>query len=426
MILSTATLLVTAIIAALVAAMMANATSVLDEFSRSELESYCRRRDRLDRFGHILDHYEKARLGLESLQFVAIVVGITSATAWMFQTFGSIAEMTPLVYVAGVVGLAFGVLAFGIWIPWAVAELWASAFLYHLWRPLWLVSRLMWPLTLGATAIDAFVRRLADRPETEEDEEEAFEDDIRSLVTEGQYDGVIEKDARAMIEGIIELTDADVSDIMTPRSNMDALDVTADWHEVLRYVVDAGRTRFPVYEGPVDQIIGVLYVKDLLAELPLENGKRKSTREMLRKPWFVPTTKPLNELLQDFLHTRNHLAVVVDEYQSVAGVVTIEDVLEEIVGEIVDESDKDEEALIRFMDESHAEVLGIAHVDEVNERLGLELPEPDEYDTIAGFVIHELGHIPKVGEAVLANGAKITVVAANRRRIERLLVETQP
>ncbi|MDP6467846.1 MAG: hemolysin family protein, partial [Pirellulaceae bacterium] len=217
----------------------------------------------------------------------------------------------------------------------------------------------------------------------------------------------------------------DVSDIMTPRSNMDALDVTANWDQVLQYVVEAGRTRFPVFEGPVDQIIGVLYVKDLLAELALEENRRKSLRELLRQPWFVPTTRPLNELLQDFLQTRNHLAVVVDEYQSIAGVVTIEDVLEEIVGEIVDESDKDEEEVIRIVDDTSAEVLGIAHVDDLNERMGLDLPEPDEYDTIAGFVIHELGRIPKAGETMLADGARITVLAATRRRIERLLVETQ-
>ncbi|HJN10982.1 MAG TPA: hemolysin family protein [Pirellulaceae bacterium] len=422
---STAILLAIAIIAAMLAALTANAAKVLHEFSRSELQSYCRRRDRLDRFGQILDNYEQTRLGLESLQFVAIVIAIAASAAWFFHRLNSLTAMTPLVFVAGVAVLSVVVLALAIWIPTAVAELWAPAFLFHLWRPLWWMSRLMRPLNLGAEMIDALVRRLADRPESDEDEEEAFEDDIRSLVTEGQYDGVLEQDAREMIEGVIELADTDVSDIMTPRSNMDALEVTANWDQVLQYVVEAGRTRFPVFEGPVDQIIGVLYVKDLLAELALEESQRKSMRELLRQPWFVPTTRPLDELLQDFLQTRNHLAVVVDEYQSVAGVVTIEDVLEEIVGEIVDESDKDEEEVIRIVDDTSAEVLGIAHVDDLNERLGLDLPEPDEYDTIAGFVIHELGRIPKAGETMLADGAKITVLAANRRRIERLLVETQ-
>ena len=422
---STATLLAIAIVAATLAGLTANAAKALHKFSRSELQSYCRRRDRLDRFGHILDNYEQVRLGLESLQFVAFVIAIAASATWFLHRVGSLNEMTPLVFAPGIAILSVVVLALAIWIPTAVAALWSPAVLFHLWRPLWGMSRLMRPLNLGAEMIDALVRRLADRPESDEDEEEAFENDIRSLVTEGQYDGVLEQDAREMIEGVIELADTDVSDIMTPRSNMDALDVTANWEQVLQYVVDAGRTRFPVFEGPVDQIIGVLYVKDLLAELAMEESRRKSLRELLRQPWFVPTTRPLDELLQDFLQTRNHLAVVVDEFQSVAGVVTIEDVLEEIVGEIVDESDKDQEEMIRIVNDRSAEVLGIAHVDDVNERLGLDLPEPDEYDTIAGLVIHELGRIPKSGETMLANGAKITVLAATRRRIERLLVETQ-
>jgi CBS domain containing-hemolysin-like protein len=402
----------------------ANAAKVLREFSRSELQSYCRRRNRLDRFGQILDNYEQAQLGLESLQFVALVIAIVASSAWFFIRLGDLSGITLPIFAMEIASLSLVVLVLAIWIPTAIAKLWSSAFLFYLWRPLWWMSRLMRPLNLGAKMINALVCRLADRSEKNEDEEEAFEDDIRSLVTEGQYDGVLKQDAREMIEGVIALADTDVSDIMTPRSNMDALDITSSWDDVLNYVVEAGRTRFPVFEGPVDQIIGVLHVKDLLAELSLEKSQRKTTRELLRQPWFVPTTRPLNALLQDFLQTRNHLAVVVDEYQSIAGVVTIEDVLEEIVGEIVDESDKDEEDVIRIVGDNKAEVLGIAHVDDVNEQLGLELPEPEEYDTIAGFMIHELGRIPKAGETILADGAKITVLAATRRRIERLLVET--
>ncbi len=425
MTLATSILLVIAMIGALVAALLAIAARVLGEFSRSELESFCLRRDRIDHFKHILDHYEKAQLSLECLWFVALVVTLAAATPCLLDWLEYSNTISARTFVSAVVLLSTAVLILAVWIPWSIAEFWASPFLYFLWRPLWWTSRLAWPLTCGAEIARALGRRLADRPESPEDEEEAFEDEIRSLVTEGQHDGVLEQDARAMIEGVIELADADVSDIMTPRHNMDALDVTASWDEVLRYVVEAGRTRYPVFEERVDKIIGVLYVKDLLSELPLEQQQRKSTRELLREPWFVPTTKPLDELLQDFLHTRNHLAVVIDEYQSVAGVVTIEDVLEEIVGEIVDESDKKEESLIRFVDAATAEVMGVAHVNDVNQRLGLEIPEPDDYDTIAGFVIHGLGRIPKVGETMLAEGTKITVMAATRRRVERLLVEKQ-
>ena len=176
-----------------------------------------------------------------------------------------------------------------------------------------------------------------------------------SVVTEGLHDGVLEKEEREMIEGVMELGDTDVLSIMTPRSNLDALDISVGWDDMQELVVTAGRTRIPVYEGALDNVIGILYVKDLLKELAISPSKpRKKLRELLRKPWFVPTAKPLDELLQEFLRTRNHLAVVVDEYMSVAGVVTIEDVLEEIVGEIVDESDYDEIDAFKQINDRHS------------------------------------------------------------------------
>jgi CBS domain containing-hemolysin-like protein len=277
---------------------------------------------------------------------------------------------------------------------------------------------------LGVKIVGALLRRLAGRPEEEEDEEEAFEDEIRSIVTEGLYDGVLEEEEREMIEGVIELGDTDVTDIMTPRSNIDALDVNLPWNEVLAFVVEAGRTRVPVYEESLDQILGILYVKDLLTELSIsKNGDHKSLRDLVREAEFVPPTKPLDEMLQDFLRTRKHLAIVVDEYRSVAGVVTIEDVLEEIVGEIVDESDQDLEDEVQRIDERTAEVLGTLHVDVLNEELGLELSEPDEYDTVAGLVVSAMGRIPKPKESITVDGVKFTVLDSSRRRVSRIRVE---
>jgi CBS domain containing-hemolysin-like protein len=151
--------------------------------------------------------------------------------------------------------------------------------------------------------------------------------------------------------------------------------------------------------------------------------KRKSLRKLLRVAWFVPESKALDDLLQEFLHTRNHMAIEVDEYHSVSGVVTIEDVLEEIVGEIIDESDPEEEQHITIFDDGTAEVFGRVHLDEINEALGLNFPEPDDYDTIAGFVISQLDRIPGKGDHVYFEDVKITVLESNRRRIELLRIE---
>jgi CBS domain containing-hemolysin-like protein len=183
-----------------------------------------------------------------------------------------------------------------------------------------------------------------------------------------------------------------------------------DWPDVLAYVIECGRTRLPVYRQNLDDIVGVLYVKDLLPELAKPpDVPRRRLGQLVRDPWFLPSTIPLDDLLQDFRKNREHLAIVVDEYAAVEGVVTIEDVLEEIVGEIVDESDKEENEAIRHLYNSKWEALGSVHMDTINERLGLNLPESDDYETIGGYVISRLGHIPKKGEVVEHDNVRIVV-----------------
>ena len=183
-------------------------------------------------------------------------------------------------------------------------------------------------------------------------------------------------------------------------------------------MTEVGRTRIPVYNGSKDEFLGILYVKDLFTELRDPKLKRRSLRDVLRPKWNVPKTMPLDELLQQFRNTRNHLALVSDEYNAVTGLVTIEDVLEEIVGEIVDESDKEELAEIRAVNDKEAVVVGRAHLQEINEQLGHDFPENDEFDTIGGFLMHQLGHIPQEGELVHWNDLQIRVIEATRRRAE--------
>ncbi len=413
--------LAVAIAGLLISGLAATSTRVLQDYSRRELQLYCQRRHRLDRFGEILDDDEQVLIAVSVLQVIGLVLLVLAGALWLYplpgspgwKQFAAAATLASLVSVAVV-----------IWLPWAIERLWATPFIYHAWLPLKSVAWLLKPLTFGVAVADAMLRRLANRPESEEDEEEAFEDEIRSIVTEGLHDGLLEEDAIEMIEGVIELGDTDVSDIMTPRSNIDALDIDLSWPEVFKFVAEVGRTRIPVYERSLDNVVGVLYVKDLLHELPLKDGgPQRSLKDVIRPPWFVPKPKPLDEMLQEFKDTRNHLAIVVDEYRAVAGVVTIEDVLEEIVGEIVDESDKEQTDEIQLVDARTSEVLGTAHIDVVNHRLGLQLPEPEECDTIAGLFIRQLGRIPKPGESLAIDGAQITVLESSRRRVEKLRIE---
>jgi CBS domain containing-hemolysin-like protein len=409
-----------AAVSLVVTGLAAMGTRSLTDFSRHELEEICRRRKSPERLGQILRGYDHAALSAETLQVIFTAVFVGTTALWFTKAAPESGWLTQILSaVAGTMLL----LAAEIWIPWATARLWAEVFLYFTW-PVWRVfAVILSPLVLGAWFVDIILHRLAGRV-PEEPDEESFEDEIRTVVTEGHREGLLEEEAREMIEGVIELGDVDVSEIMTPRTDMISMSKSLSWQESLDFIIRVGHTRIPVYDRNRDDIVGILYVKDLLPELA--KGPHEPVRhwtELLREPYFVPETKPVNVLLQEFQLTRNHMAVVLDEYGGVSGLVTMEDALEEIVGEIVDESDKDLVDGIRQIDPAVAEVLGKVHIDEINERLNLELPEEEDFDTIGGMVFSHLGHVPVPGEEVIFGNVRITVVEATRRRIERVRIE---
>jgi CBS domain containing-hemolysin-like protein len=416
---SQAALLWIAITSLVATVLTAVSSRALREFSRTDLQDICRRRDNLDRFGEILRLHESTALGLDLLGAFAVALFAVSTFAW---TVGYYENEWALYAVAGGVGLTLAVLRVAA--TWAFVRVFAEPFLFHTW-PLWrTLGTLAAPMRASARLLDTILHRLAGRTPSVQDEE-TIGDEIRTIVTEGHREGLLEEDAREMIEGVIELGHAEVSQVMTPRTEMHMLSVDEPWDELIASIVRVGHTRLPIYESSRDDIVGVLYVKDLIPELAKKDpSKRRSVREMVRKPIFVPETKAVDDLLAMFQQARTHIALVLDEYGGVAGLVTIEDVLEEIVGEIVDEYDDEVVDDIRDIGEGVCEALGRTHVDEVNSRLGTELPEDQDFDTIAGFVFTELGHVPVQGEEVIHNGTvRITVLEVTDRRIERVLVE---
>ena len=395
----------------------------LTVFSRHDLEEICRRRDTLNRLGKILKRHDQVALAAETLQVVGTAVVILAGTFWVWL------ELQPPVKadwrLLGV-GVAVGsllLLAVEIWIPWAVARLWAAPFVHYTW-PFWQAACVvLTPLLLGARFFDTLFHRLAGR-QPEVPNEESFEDEIRTIVTEGHREGLLEEDAREMIEGVMELGDVDVSEIMTPRTDMISIPVSLSWQEMLEFVIGQGHTRIPVYERNRDDIVGTLYTKDLLPRLAeAAPTPEEPWTSLLREPYFVPETKPIDVLLQEFQRSRNQMAIVLDEYGGVSGLVTMEDVLEEIVGEITDEYDKDLVEGIRTLDGGVAEVLAKVHIDEINERLGLTLPEDGDFDTIGGLVFSELGHVPLVGEELVIGKVRLTVLEATNRRVLRVRIE---
>ena len=412
------------LVAGLFCCLTAIGARTLREFSRRELQEICAKHDDLTTFSEILRGYERAALGLEMLVVISAALALGAGVLWIDARWHEDLGLHWKTVMLCSLGLGIVLATFKVWIPWTLSRLFAAPFLYRSW-PVWrMLSWLAAPMIWAAQVVELLGQRLVGRTPPEPSEE-SLEEEIRTIVTEGHREGLLEEDAREMIEGVIDLGDADVVQIMTPRTDMHMIQVGLEWEELLADVIKAGHTRIPVYAKSRDDIVGILYVKDMLPELAKGPSQaRRPLREILRKPLFVPETKAVNALLEMFQQMRTHIAIVLDEYGGVSGLVTIEDVLEEIVGEIVDEYDVDVEQEIRVVDENTVEALGRTHVDEINAAMDLQLPEDEDFDTIGGFVFSELGRVPMVGESIVWNDAvKVTVLEATRRRIDRVRVE---
>ena len=222
-------------------------------------------------------------------------------------------------------------------------------------------------------------------------------DQLIESLADAENKSLIAPESRMMLEGVIRMADMTAGDVMVPAGRMDQLDIGSDYDELLHLVIDTGHSRFPVYDGKRENVIGILMAKDLLK---LQRSPDLNLRTLLRPAVFVPESKGLNELLRDFRSNRNHLAIVIDEFGNTAGLITIEDVLEEIVGEIEDEfDDKDGESGIYTLADGSQRVAGDVDIVAVNEAFGTLLPN-DEFDSIGGLVAHEFGRVPRRGEAV--------------------------
>ncbi|TWI00244.1 magnesium and cobalt transporter [Luteimonas cucumeris] len=242
-------------------------------------------------------------------------------------------------------------------------------------------------------------------------------EDLVELLRDAQGDGLIAADTLRMMEGAIAVSDLSVGDVMIPRSQMVALPADAKFLDLMKQVVESGHSRFPVYGEDSDEILGILLAKDLLRGVVADNGPG-SVRELLRPAVLIPESKRLNVLLREFRLSRNHMAIVVDEYGGVAGLVTIEDVLEQIVGEIDDEHDdaEDPQALIAAQADGQYVVDALTPIEDFNERFGADFDD-DEYDTIGGLVTAAIGHLPEAGEELTLGRFAFRVARADARRI---------
>ena len=252
------------------------------------------------------------------------------------------------------------------------------------------------------------------------DPKEEIADEILSAVEEGTREGSIEEDEKRMIEGVIDLREVTADHVMTPRTELVCLPVDTTAEEAVERASGRGLSRMPVYGAMPDDILGVLYVKDLLPFIGKDAPP--AINKLLRKPFFVPQSKSLLDLLREMRARQVHLAIVLDEYGGTAGVVTIEDILEEIVGEIVDEHESSAPIEVVRIDENAATVEGKTHIDDLNRSLDLDVPESEEYETVGGLLFSEMGRVPEVGEHYDLNRIRFTILEADGRRINRVRV----
>ncbi len=245
-------------------------------------------------------------------------------------------------------------------------------------------------------------------------------DQLIELLHSAYERNLLDADALAMIEGVLQVSESQVRDVMIPRAQMDVVDINDPPEKFLPFVISTAHSRFPVTDKDRDDVIGILLAKDMLRYYA---GEEVNVRAMLRPAVFIPESKRLNVLLKEFRSNRNHIAIVVDEYGGVAGLVTIEDVLEQIVGEIEDEFDFDE-AEDNIIRDRHGRyrVKALAEIDDFNETLGTHFSDED-FDTVGGLVVSEFGRLPKRGETVVLEGLRFQVLRADSRRLHSLLVE---
>ncbi len=252
--------------------------------------------------------------------------------------------------------------------------------------------------------------------------EPSTREDLVELLRDTEADGLIASDTLRMMEGAIAVSDLSVADVMIPRSQMVALASGLPFMELMRQVVESGHSRFPVHGEDRDEILGILLAKDLLRGVVSEHG-HPHIRELLRPAVLIPESKKLNVLLREFRQSRNHMAIVIDEYGGVAGLVTIEDVLEQIVGEIDDEHDEAEDVttLIAAQADGQYVVDALTPIEDFNERFGADFDD-DEYDTIGGLVTAAIGHLPEAGEELTLGRFAFRVARADARRLHALHV----
>ncbi len=370
--------------------------------------------------------------GSEPVAFIAATIVVVAATMATFAAGRGLhlEEAPGRIRLPAILGWTGVVWLLLVALPMLLARTFGPRILVAIWpawRPLVAVVK---PFVGGVARLGNLLGGVFGRRPGGTDEP-TVEEEVRQVVDDALREGRLEGAARDMIEGVMDLRDARVSQIMTPRTAMVTLPVHAPWSEVLAVATDSAHTRMPVWDRSPDDVIGILHSRELLTQMAGAAARGveaapPSLRPLLRPPFFVPESMGVQSLLREFQRTHTHIAVVTDEFGGVSGLVTIEDALEEIVGEIADEHDEAFTDGLRSVSEGACEARSTVRLEDLKRATGLDLPEEADYETVGGFVFHHLGRIPVAGERFESHGARWEVLSATRNRLDLVRVTRLP
>ncbi len=287
--------------------------------------------------------------------------------------------------------------------------------------PIYCLTKLTTPIIWILTGISKFIGRIIG-VDIKDEAIMITEQDILSYVNVGEAEGVIEAEEKDMIESMVTFGETCAREVMTPRTSVFAIEGNKSINDVWEDITTLGYSRIPVYKDVMDEVIGILYIKDLLNAVK-EGNINKPVKEFVRKAHFVPETKSIIRILEDFKTQKVHMAIVIDEYGGTVGVVTIEDLIEEIFGEIRDEYDKEEEETIKEKAPNLYEVNAMLDIETINKELDIELPESEDYESLGGLIMNELDKIAQVGDTVHISGVELKVLEIQKMRISKVLIK---
>lgn len=377
---------------------------IIDKFQKNPEELLATIQVGITFVSTITSAYAGAKIAVDITPLIA-----QSSIPFIAQNAGAISLVSIVIIIT------FLTLVLGELVPKSLGIKFSEKFALFAARPIYFLSKVSFAFTKVLTASSNFILRFFG-DKTSFAEGKLSEDEIRIMLHESQKSGVIEKYEHQILENVFEFADIAASQVMTPRSKIFAIDIDDPFQKNIQLIIESGYSRIPIYKDKLDNILGVLHSKDLLRQIQSDSKKEVDLLKLCRPPYYIPNTERISALLRKFQKTKTYLAIITDEHGDVDGLITIEDILEELVGEISDETDEEQKNIIKEK-EDHYTVEGDCSIVDFNKYFNSTLPEDDQYTTISGLLLDKFETLPKIGKKTVIDNFEFTIRGRNNRTI---------